>query len=39
MRIAYILSTTPVLSGSHIAFKNMLRGVMERGVEPIVIIR
>lgn len=38
MRIAYILSTTPVLSGSHIAFKNMLRGVMERGVEPIVII-
>lgn len=38
MKIAYILSTTTPLSGSHIAFKNMLRGVMELGVQPVVVI-
>ena len=38
MRVAYILCTTKARTGSHIAFKNMLKGLTQRGVDPIIII-
>ena len=38
MRVAYILCTAKPRTGSHIAFKNMLKGVMKKGVEPIIVI-
>lgn len=38
MRVAYVLCTTKALTGSHIAFKNMLKGLTQRGVDPIVVI-
>ncbi len=38
MKVAYILCTTSPLTGSHLAFKNLLKGVIAQGVKPIVVI-